>query len=307
MEKRIEYQEEGKKRLDLYLSERFPEYTRSRISGMIKSGEITVNSKMVKNGYALQYGDLITMNLSDAPEEVEIHPEDIALDIVYEDSDVIVINKPKGMVVHPAAGHSEGTMVNALMYHCRDSLSGINGELRPGIVHRIDKDTTGLLIACKNDKAHNSIAAQLKEHSTTRRYIALVYGNIIEDEGIVDRNIDRARNDRKRMAVVSPGEGRNAVTHYRVLERFGSITLIECRLETGRTHQIRVHMSYLHHPLLGDEVYGIRKDPYAGQGQYLHAAVLGFQHPETGEYMEFRADLPEYFQKTLDQLRNGVK
>lgn len=299
----FEYNGDAKQRLDIYVSEQFPAYSRSRIAGLVKSGDITVNGKTVKAGYSLQAGDLISVLLSEEPEPVEIRPENIDLDIVYEDKDVIVVNKPKNMVVHPAAGHSEGTLVNALMYHCKDSLSGINGELRPGIVHRIDKDTTGLIIACKNDHSHNSIAAQLKEHSTTRRYIALVYGNIKEDEGLVDKNIDRSRNDRKKMAVVAPGEGRNAVTHYKVLERFGDVTLIECRLETGRTHQIRVHMSYLNHPLCGDEVYGIKKDRFSGNGQYLHAAVLGFNHPVTGEYLEFRAELPDYFQKTLDTLR----
>jgi len=303
LERRIEYKEDGKKRLDVYINEQYPDYSRSRITGLIKNSEITVNGKNVKAGYALQKGDIINVSFPDEPEDVQILPEKIELDIVYEDGDVIVVNKPKGMVVHPAAGHSEGTLVNALMYHCKDSLSGINGELRPGIVHRIDKDTTGLIIACKNDHAHNSIAAQLKEHSTTRRYLALVHGNFKEDEGVISKNIDRSKNDRKKMAIVPEYEGRTAVTHYKVLERFGDVSLIECRLETGRTHQIRVHMSSIHHPLCGDEVYGLKKDRFSGCGQYLHAAVLGFNHPVTGEYLEFKADLPEYFKKSLETLR----
>ena len=305
----------AKIRLDSYLAELLPDMSRSRIQGMIRSGEITVGGSAVKPGYVPNDGDRIFVQEKE-PQAVEVVPEDIPLDIVYEDADVIVVNKPKGMVVHPANGHYTGTLVNALMYHCRDSLSGINGELRPGIVHRIDMDTTGLLIACKNDRAHNHIAAQLEEHSITRRYIALVYHNFNEDEGTVDAPIDRSRADRKLMAVCRPGEGRNAVTHYRVLERFAAfrngtgtfgslpMTLIECRLETGRTHQIRVHMNHIGHPLAGDEAYGIRKDPLKGNGQYLHAAVLGFTHPVTGERMTFEAPLPEYFTKTLEQLRN---
>ena len=301
-------------RLDSYLAGIRPDMSRSHIQGMIRDGEITVNGEVVKAGYALADGDRITVTETEAVAP-DICAEDIPLDIVYEDNDVIVVNKPKGMVVHPANGHYSGTLVNALMFHCRDSLSGINGELRPGIVHRIDMDTTGLLVACKNDFAHTSIAAQLEEHSITRRYIALVYHNFAEDEGTVDAPIDRSRTDRKQMAVCRPGEGRNAVTHYRVLDRFpavkgntgtvGSVpmTLVECRLETGRTHQIRVHMSYIGHPLAGDEIYGIRRDPLRGCGQYLHAAVLGFTHPRTGERLLFEAPLPEYFVRTLDKLR----
>ena len=310
-----------KPRLDSYLAELLSDMSRSHIQTLIRSGEIRVNGSAVKPGYALCEGDVILVEERE-PEHTTVEPEDIPLDIVYEDNDVIVVNKPKGMVVHPANGHYTGTLVNALMHHCRDSLSGINGELRPGIVHRIDMDTTGLIIACKNDRAHNSIAAQLEEHSITRRYIALVYHNIAEDEGTVDKPIDRSRADRKLMAVCRPGEGRNAVTHYRVLERFpvrgtaGSgnasnttglpLTLIECRLETGRTHQIRVHMSFIGHPLAGDEAYGIRKDPLRGNGQYLHAAVLGFTHPTTGERMTFEAPLPSYFEETLAKLRGDL-
>ena len=226
------------------------------------------------------------------------------LPIVFENEHVILINKPKNMVVHPAAGHYTGTLVNALMYHCRGDLSGINGVLRPGIVHRIDKDTTGVLIVCKNDRAHNALAEQLKEHSITRKYRAIVCGNLKEDEGTVDAPLGRHPQDRKKMAIVRSG-GKRAVTHYRVLERFGNYTYIECRLETGRTHQIRVHMASLGHPLLGDEIYGRAKSPFKLEGQTLHAMVLGFIHPTTGEYMEFEAPLPEYFEKLLEKLRKS--
>ncbi len=297
----IKYINNNKERLDSYLAACCQDMSRSRIQKMIKESEITVNSLKVKSGYILSPGDEIKFKLSE-PEEVNIRAEDIPLDIVYEDDDVIIINKPKNMVVHPANGHYSGTLVNALMFHCKDSLSGINGELRPGIVHRIDKDTTGLLIACKNDKAHNSIAAQLSEHSITRRYLALCHGNIKEDSGTIDKPIDRSEKDRKKMAVTTPGRGREAITHYRVIERYGDATLVECRLETGRTHQIRVHMSYIKHPLFGDETYGIKKENDKANGQYLHAAVLGFIHPSTSEYMEFTAPLPEYFLKKLRQL-----
>ena len=300
----------NKDRLDSYLAEMLTDMSRSRIQSLIKSGDVTVNGAKTKAGYILTYGDTIDVNIPE-PEVIDICAEDIPLDVVYEDDDVIVINKPKDMVVHPANGHYSGTLVNALMHHCKDSLSGINGEMRPGIVHRIDKDTTGLIIACKNDKAHNCIAAQLAEHSITRRYIALVYNNFNVDEGTVDANIDRSKADRKMMAVCPPYEGRTAVTHYKVLERFPAhaqykipMTLVECKLDTGRTHQIRVHMSYIGHPLAGDDTYGIKKDMFAGKGQYLHAAVLGFTHPSTGERMEFSAPLPDYFEETLKKLKS---
>ena len=224
------------------------------------------------------------------------------LDILYEDSDVILVNKPKGMVVHPAAGHYTGTLVNALMYHCRDQLSGINGVMRPGIVHRIDMNTTGVLVVCKNDFAHNSLAEQLKVHSITRVYYAIVFGNLREDEGTVHAPIGRHPTDRKKMSIHSK-QGRDAITHYRVLERFGAYTFIECRLETGRTHQIRVHMASIGHPLLGDEVYGPARQPFSLEGQTLHAGVLGFIHPRTGEYVEFSAPLPAYFEELLEKLR----
>lgn len=292
---------EAGQRIDRYLSEKLPDLTRSYLQKLIGEGFVLQKGKPVKNGTKTLAGEQIEVTVPEA-EEPEILPEDIPLDILYEDADVILVNKPKDMVVHPAAGHYSGTLVNALMYHCRDGLSGINGVLRPGIVHRIDKDTTGVLVVCKNDKAHNALAEQLKEHTITRRYRAIVCGNLKEDEGTVDAPLGRHPQDRKKMAIVRQG-GRRAVTHYRVLERFGSYTYIECRLETGRTHQIRVHMASLGHPLLGDEVYGRTKSPFHLEGQTLHAMVLGFQHPTTGEYVEFEAPLPAYFEELLQRLR----
>ena len=292
--------EEAGVRIDKYLAEQLPDITRSYLQKLLKDGSVQMNGKPVKTSTKTAAGAVIELTIPD-PEEPEILPEDIPLDILYEDSDVILINKPKDMVVHPAAGHYTGTLVNALMYHCKGDLSGINGVLRPGIVHRIDKDTTGVLIVCKNDKAHNALAEQLKEHSITRKYRAIVCGNLKEDEGTVDAPLGRHPQDRKKMAIVRTG-GKRAVTHYRVLERFGNYTYIECQLETGRTHQIRVHMASLGHPLLGDEVYGRVKSPFKLEGQTLHAMVLGFIHPTTGEYMEFEAPLPEYFEKLLRKL-----
>ncbi len=280
-----------------------PDITRSYLQKLLKDGSVQMNGKPVKASTKTAVGAVIALTIPE-PEEPEILPENIPLDILYEDSDVILINKPKNMVVHPAAGHYTGTLVNALMYHCRGDLSGINGVLRPGIVHRIDKDTTGVLIACKNDRAHNALAEQLKEHSITRKYRAIVCGNLKEDEGTVDAPLGRHPQDRKKMAIVRSG-GKRAVTHYRVLERFGNDTYIECQLETGRTHQIRVHMASLGHPLLGDEIYGRAKSPFKLEGQTLHAMVLGFIHPTTGEYMEFEAPLPEYFEKLLEKLRKS--
>ncbi len=294
--------EDAGKRMDKYLAEQFPECTRSYLQKLLKDGNVRISGKPVKASAKTAAGACIELLIPE-PVEAEILPEAIALDILYEDGDVILINKPKGMVVHPAAGHTTGTLVNALMYHCRGNLSGINGVLRPGIVHRIDKDTTGVLVVCKNDKAHNELARQLKEHSITRRYRAIVCGNLKEDEGTVDAPLGRHPRERKKMAIVQTG-GKRAVTHYRVLERFGSYTYIECQLETGRTHQIRVHMASLGHPLLGDEVYGRTKSPFHTEGQTLHAMTLGFVHPTTGEYMEFTAALPEYFERILKKLRN---
>ena len=265
-------------RIDRYLSEMNEELSRSYIQKLLKEQKITVNGSAVKANYKVQEGDEISVAVPDI-KEPDILPEDIPLDILYEDDDVLIVNKPKGMVVHPSAGHTSGTLVNAIMFHCKDNLSGINGVLRPGIVHRIDKDTTGALLVCKNDNAHRNLAEQLKEHSIGRHPI-----------------------DRKKMAV-NYKNGKDAVTHYKVLERFKNATYVECRLETGRTHQIRVHMTSIGHPLLGDEVYGSGKNPYHLQGQTLHAMILGFVHPSTGEYMEFTAPLPEYFVKLLERLR----
>ena len=292
-----EYEEE---RIDKYMSILIDSLSRSFIQKMMKEDKVLVNGKPVKANYRLKTEDEICFELPEAVEP-DIEPENIPLDILYEDADVLVVNKPKGMVVHPAAGHYSGTLVNALMYHCKGSLSGINGCLRPGIVHRIDMDTTGSLIVCKNDSAHASIAAQLKEHSIVRRYRAIVWGVIKEEEGCVDMPIGRHPSDRKKMAA-GVRNGKEAVTHYRVLERFRSYTYIECRLETGRTHQIRVHMDSIGHPILGDPVYGNRKCPFQLQGQTLHAMTLGFIHPVTGEYVETTAPLPGYFQHLLDTL-----
>lgn len=290
------------KRIDVFLSKNLESFSRSYIQDLIKKGKATIGGKTIKANYRLREGDTVALAIP-KPEPLEILPENIPLDIVYEDNDVILVNKPKGMVVHPAAGHYSGTLVNALLYHCKDNLSGINGVLRTGIVHRIDMDTTGIIIVCKNDNAHQHIAKQLAEHSITRKYVAIVSGNIKEDEGVVDAAIARSKNDRKKMAVDK--DGKRAVTHFKVLERLNNYTYIECVLETGRTHQIRVHMSYLHHPLLGDEVYSNKKENTKLKGQCLHAKVLGFIHPSTNEYMEFEAPLPEYFKEILMKFRKN--
>ena len=290
------------KRLDVVLSEQCSDLTRSYINKLCKEERAALNGKTSKGNKKCKEGDVITLQVPE-PTELEILPEEMNLDIVYEDQDVILINKPKGMVVHPAAGHYSGTLVNGLMAHCKDDLSGINGVLRPGIVHRIDKDTTGILIVCKNDMAHQSIAKQLYDHSITRKYHAIVYGNIKEEEGTVNAPIGRSLKDRKKMGIVM--DGKHAVTHYKVLKRLKKgFTYIECQLETGRTHQIRVHMASIKHPLLGDDVYGPKKSKYTLEGQCLHAKVLGFVHPITGEYMEFEVPLPEYFEKLLNKLDN---
>ncbi len=288
-------------RIDKYLSSVNEQLSRSYIQKLLKSGLVLVDGKPVKASYQVDEGDVISLDIPEAVEP-EIEPEDMDLDILYEDQDVILVNKPKGMVVHPAAGHYSHTLVNGLMHHCKNQLSGINGVMRPGIVHRIDMDTTGVIIACKNDMAHNSIAAQLKEHSITRRYQAIVHGVLKDDAGTVEGPIGRHPTDRKKMSI-NYNNGKSAVTHYKVLKRFRQYTHVECRLETGRTHQIRVHMASIGHPLLGDLVYGPGKCPIPGlQGQTLHAGVLGFIHPRTGEYMEFTAPLPEYFAKLLNTL-----
>ena len=289
-------------RLDKALSELTDDtVSRSYLQKLIKDNQVFVNGKPQKASYKLKPDDEVSFVI---PNQVQpdILPEKMELDILYEDEDVIVVNKPKDMVVHPAAGHFEHTLVNGLMYHCKDSLSGINGVLRPGIVHRIDKDTTGSIIACKNDIAHKEIAGQLKEHSIERRYRAVCHGVIKEDEGTVDAPIGRDEKDRKKMSV-NYKNGKEAVTHYRVLERFKEYTYIECKLETGRTHQIRVHMASIGHPLLGDEVYSSRKCPFKVNGQTLHAYILGFKHPRNEEYIETVAPIPEYFVALLDKLR----
>ena len=289
-------------RLDAFLSAQLDGLSSSHIQKILKEGGVLVNGRPEKSSYRVAPGDQVELEVPE-PEEPEILAEEMDLDILYEDRDIILINKPKGMVVHPAAGHYSGTLVNGLMAHCREDLSGINGVLRPGIVHRIDMDTTGVLIACKNDFAHTSIAQQLKVHSITRKYYAIVHGVIREEEGTVNAPIGRHPTDRKKMSI-NTKNGREAVTHYRVLQRFEKFTYVECQLETGRTHQIRVHMASIHHPLLGDTVYGPAKCPVSGlQGQTLHAGVLGFIHPRTGEYMEFSAPLPEYFQELLKKLK----
>ncbi|MBE6007664.1 MAG: RluA family pseudouridine synthase [Lachnospiraceae bacterium] len=301
----IAEKEDTGKRIDVFVSDNMDSLSRSMVQKLIEGGEILVNEKNIKSNYKLRCGDMVSAIIPD-PENVDIVAEDIPLDVIYEDEDIIVVNKPKGMVVHPAAGHFSGTLVNALMYHCGESLSGINGELRPGIVHRIDKDTSGILVSAKNDNAHRELAMQLADHSITRIYYAICFGNIKEDNGTVDKPLGRNPKDRKKMAITDKG-GRRAVTHYKVLERYGKYTLMQAQLETGRTHQIRVHMSSIGHPLLGDKVYGSEKQPFGiNDGQVLHAGVLGFIHPTKKEYMEFRSPLPEGFEKLIDKLR-GMK
>lgn len=294
---------ENKSRLDMALVEYLnKEYSRSFCQKLISDGYVKVNgeTKLNKN-LKLNYKDKIEISIPEA-KEVEILPQDIPLDIVYEDEDILIVNKPKGMVVHPAVGNYEDTLVNAIMYHCKDRLSSINGEIRPGIVHRIDKDTGGLLMIAKNDFAHNSLAEQLKEHTVNRRYMAIVYNNFQNDEGTVNAPIGRDEKNRLKQAV-NYKNGKEAITHYKVVERFGKFSLIECRLETGRTHQIRVHMSYIKHPLLGDFVYGPEKNKYGVKGQMLYAYMIGFVHPKTGEYLEFKSELPKEFNNIINKLR----
>ena len=287
-------------RIDRYLTEMLPEQSRSFFQKLIRDGFVIVNHIIVKVNYRLKTGDVIEIDIPDAV-PTEIVPENIPLDILYEDDDLLIVNKPKGMVVHPAVGHSTGTLVNAIMYHCQGNLSGINGEIRPGIVHRIDKDTTGSLIICKNNEAHRNIAEQIKEHSVTRRYVGVVAGTFSEESGTVEGAIGRHPNDRKRMTI-NEKNGKPAVTHYRVLQTLKGASFMEFELETGRTHQIRVHMASISHPLLGDTVYGNSKNPYKLQGQALHARTIGFIHPTTGEYIEVSAPIPEYMTELVRKL-----
>ena len=287
-------------RLDKYLSEVNHDFSRTYIQKLVKENNILVNGNPVKVSYKIVTGDEVFINI---PENInpDILPQDIPINIVYEDKDIIIVNKEKGMVVHPAPGHYSGTLVNALMFHCKNDLSGINGVLRPGIVHRIDMNTTGLLVVCKNDYSHNFIAEQLKEHSITRKYEAIVFGNLKNEQGEINKKIGRNPNDRKKMSV-NVESGREAVTNYRVINHYSSFTHIECTLKTGRTHQIRVHMASIGHPVLGDEVYGPAKQPFKLEGQTLHAKTLGFIHPSTKEYVEFHSELPEYFKNLLNKI-----
>ncbi len=301
---RIEVKDGGE-RLDVFLTESIDDMTRSRIQKLISDNNITVNGLYVKANCKLKPGDIVEVTVP-APKETELAAEEIPLDIVYEDESMLVVNKPQGMVVHPAAGNLSGTLVNALMAHCGDNLSGINGEIRPGILHRIDKDTSGLLLVAKNDKAHLGLSEQIKEHSLTREYLCIVHGNIKDDSGTIDAPIGRDPKDRKKMTITDKNS-RNAVTHFFVLERFQKYTFIKCRLETGRTHQIRVHMSKNGHPIVGDGVYGRKKEEFKLNGQLLHARKVGFVHPETGEYMEFERDVPEYFEQVLATLRRRMQ
>lgn len=290
----------GGERIDKFIADNSEGISRSYAAKLCADRRVLVEGKNADKKYKLKGGEMIEIDVPE-PETVEVLPENIPLDIVYEDDDLIVVNKPQGMVVHPAAGNESGTLVNALMYHCGDSLSAINGVIRPGIVHRIDKDTSGLLVAAKNNEAHLFLSAQLKERKAVRKYIALVNGNIKEDRGTINKPIARHPNDRKKMAVVSGG--REAVTHYNVLERYGGYTLVECILETGRTHQIRVHMASIGHSIVGDPVYGIKKEKYKLNGQLLHAKTIGFVHPSTGEMMEFTSELPYYFKEVIEKER----
>jgi len=298
----VSYEQEGE-RLDKYLSIIYPDISRSFFQKLIKDNLVVVNEKSEKANYRMKFEDIISISFPDAV-ETTIEPENIPLDILYEDDDLLIVNKPKGMVVHPSAGHYSGTLVNAVMYHCKDSLSGINGEIRPGIVHRIDMDTTGSLIICKNDNSHVDIAEQIKIHSVNRIYEGIVYGNVKEDEGTIEGAIGRHPVERKKMAI-NEKNGKPAITHYKVLERFGNYTYMQFKLETGRTHQIRVHMSSIGHPLLGDILYASGKTMFKNlQGQTLHAKTIGFIHPSSKEYVEFSAPLPEYFEKLLIKLKN---
>lgn len=299
--------ENSKIRIDKFLSQNLENISRSYIHELIKNNDILVNGNHTTKNFVLSEKDIVSVNIP-KPKEIDILPENIPIDIVYEDDDLLIVNKEKGIVVHPAPGNYTGTLVNALLYKCKDSLSGINGNIRPGIVHRIDKYTSGLLIIAKNDISHNFLAEQIKEHSFTREYEAIVYGNIKEDSGTVRINIARHKTDRKKMAVTDIG-GKLAITHFTVLKRYGNFTHLRLKLETGRTHQIRVHMAYIKHPVLGDEVYANPKNnPFKFlTGQCLHAKSIGFIHPKTNKYIEFSSDLPDYFKKIIDGLEKQIQ
>ena len=296
----VRVEEEVGVRIDKFLAEYRPDLSRAYIQKLIKTNCVLINNAVIKTNYRLAAGDIVSLSVPELV-EAEILPEDIPLDILYEDEDIIVTNKPKGMVVHPAPGHYSGTLVNALMYYCKDDLSGINGVMRPGIIHRIDKDTTGSVLVCKNDFAHRILAKQFKEHSLDRVYHAIVKGNLKDDVGTIETTIGRHPRERKKMSTNVPN-GRNAITHYKILKRFDKYTYVACSLETGRTHQIRVHMASIGHPILGDTVYGSEKQPYQTAGQVLHAKKLGIKHPRTEEYLEIDAPLPEYFTSILQKL-----
>lgn len=295
--------ESDSKRIDAYLSEKLEDTSRVAIQRLVTNGKVLVNGKTVKASYKVQAGDKIEVE-EEVPVEISLKAQNIPLDIIYEDKDIIVVNKPKGMVVHPANGNPDGTLVNAIMAICKDSLSGIGGEIRPGIVHRLDKDTSGIIIIAKNDKAHINLSEQIKEHTVKKTYIALVRGLVKENEATINMPIGRSEKDRKKMAVTK--KGKEAITHFKVLERYDKYTLLQVNIETGRTHQIRVHMSFIGHPLLGDTVYGPKKQPFSLCGQALHAKVLGFIHPTTKKYMEFETPLPQYFVALLEKLRKRM-
>ncbi|WP_455804751.1 RluA family pseudouridine synthase [Clostridium butyricum] len=298
---KVDEQDEGL-RIDKYLSNIFKDKSRSFIQGLIEKENVKVNSKSLKSNYKLKKADEIEIMIPE-PEILSVEAENIPIDIVYEDEDVIVVNKAQGMVVHPAPGNYNGTLVNALLYHCKD-LSSINGVIRPGIVHRIDKDTSGILVIAKNDDAHNKLSEQLKDHSMKREYYALIEGRLKNNDGTIDKPLGRCKKDRLKIGIIE--DGKRAVTHYEVVERYNGYTLVKCVLETGRTHQIRVHMASIGFPLVGDPLYGFKRQKFKLEGQVLHARTLGFIHPRTGEYMEFTSELPQYFCDLINKLKNEI-